>query len=238
PVWSPPAYRPQTAKSSADEAKWWLVVAAIAAVALVFTEGLRYDGYVQLNPMHPIHLFGANGEWTWGPLRQLDQEATSWGGEAFIRPWEGPWTELERAPLDRVGFTYNLLLGTGEVTGAEGTRRAGFLSHIELGYFPHQMFGILLDIGLGWRTDSTFNDIFQSRWALEFQALPLVARPIHGGLWAEIGGATRPEGFNYPGVTGAHSPAPFPLAGGGVCPRQLTPRPALGGAPPVPLLSA
>src|SRR5262249_5128141 len=112
PVWSPPAYRPQTAKSSAGEAKWWLGVAAIAAVALVFTEGLRYDGYVQLNPMHPIHLFGPNGEWTWVPLAQLDQGAVGWAQKAFIRPSEGPWTELERAPLDRVGFTYNLLLGT------------------------------------------------------------------------------------------------------------------------------
>jgi hypothetical protein len=235
PTWSPP-YRPQTAKSSSDDAKIWLAVAAIVAVTLIFTEGLRFDGYVRLNPMHPVHLFGPNGEWTWVPLAQLDPGAVGWAHKAFIRPSEGPWTELEHAPLDRVGFNYNLLLGTGEITGAEGTRRAGFLTHIELGYFPHPMFGILLDFALGWRTDGTFNDIFQSRWALEFQGLPLVARPLHAGVWAELGGATRLEDFNYPGVTVTYGRSSFLLAGGVMMQLELTARMALTGRAGIALL--
>ncbi len=225
PVWSPPAYRPRpTAQSSADEAKWWIVVAAVVAVALVFTEGMRFDGWVQLHPMHPIHLFGPNGEWTWVPLAQLDEGAAAWAQKAFVRPSEGPWTELEHAPLDRVGFNYNLLFGSGEVPASDGSRRAGFLAHIELGYFPHPFVGILFDIGLGWRTNAGFTDVFQSRWALEIQALPLQARPLHAGLWGEVGANYRledvPDGFDR---------SSFLAAGGVMLQLELTARLALTG---------
>ena len=238
PVWSPPAYARPSARSSSDEAKWWLVVAAVAAVVLVFTEGMRFDGWVQLHPMHPIHLFGPNGEWTWVPLAQLDENAASWATKGFIRPSEGPWTELEHAPLDRVGFNYNLLLGTGEVTGVDGTRRAGFLGHIELGYFPHPFVGVLLDIGLGWRSNGPYNDIFQSRWALEIQALPLVARPFHAGVWGEVGGAWRLEDIPTENFIVTYGRSSFLAAGGVMMQLELTARLALTGRAGIALLDS
>ena len=227
-----PGWRPRpSAGRSADEAKWWIIIAAITAVALAFTEGMRFDGWVQLHPMHPIHLYGPNGEWTWVPLAQLDPGGAQWAAKAFVRPSEGPWTPLERAPLNRVGFNYSLLLGAGEVSAFDGSRRAGFLAHIELGYFPHPFVGVMLDIGLGWRKNGDFVDVYQSRWALEIQALPLSARPIHAGVWGEVGAATRLE--DIPGGVDRTS---FLVAGGVMLQLELTTRMALTGRAGVALL--
>jgi hypothetical protein len=159
------------------------------------TEGLRFDGWAELHPMHPVHLFGPAGEWTWVPLAQLEPGAVGWARKAFVREEEGPWRRLARAPLDRVGFTYSLLLGTGEVPAYDGVKGAGFLSHIQLGYFPIQQLGLLMDIGLGWRNDETYSDIFHSRYAFEVQVLPLAAGAFHAGAYGQLGAAYRFEDF-------------------------------------------
>jgi hypothetical protein len=180
--------------------------------------------------MHPIHMWMADGQWTWVPLAQLDPETAAFARKAFVREEEGPWTRLRRAPLDRVGFTYSLLLGSSEVIAYDGFRRAGFMSHIQFGYFPVQQIGFGLDIGLGWRTDRDFTDIFQSRYALELQALPLAAGKLHAGVYGEIGLAYHFEDF--PDGYGDDR-RKFLLGGGGLVQLELTTRLALtvrGGA--------
>ena len=192
-----PAYAPGRAsvKNLKEQSKVWLVLAAVTAIGLAVTEGLRFDGWVQLDPRHPIHLWMADGQWTWVPLDQLDAGTAAYAVKAFVREEEGPWLRLRRAPLDREGFTYSLLMGTGEVTAFDDARRAGFLSHIEFGYHPLNMVGILFDIGLGWRTDRDFSDIFQSRYALEVQVLPLDLGILHAGGYGEVGMAYSFEDF-------------------------------------------
>ncbi len=167
----------------------------MTAVGLAVTEGLRFDGWVKLHPMHPVHMWMADGNWTWVPLANLDRGTADYAVKAFVRAGEGPWTTLERAPLNRVGFTYSVLLGSGEIVAFDEHVRTGFLSHIEFGYFPIQQLGLLLDIGLGWRTDRDFTDIFQSRYAFEVQLLPLDLGILHAGLWGELGFAYHFEDF-------------------------------------------
>jgi hypothetical protein len=186
-------YARPAAKSLKDEAKWWIAIAAITAVGLAVTEGMRYDGWVELSPQHPVHLFGPGGEWSWVPLGELDAGAAAWARKAFVREREGPWRRLGRAPLDRVGLTYSLLLGTGEVPRFDGEKQPGFLSHIQLGFFPLQELGLLLDIGLGWRDDQDYTDVFHSRYSFELQLLPLSAGRFHAGGYAQIGAAYRFE---------------------------------------------
>ena len=60
----PPFGRPSpfhTAKGNKDEAKWWIVVAAVTGVVLAVTEGTRWDGWVRMHPDQPVHLFGPDG---------------------------------------------------------------------------------------------------------------------------------------------------------------------------------
>src|SRR5262249_61036315 len=47
-----------SAKTSKDEAKWWIVVAAVTGVVLAATEGARWDGWVAMHPDQPVHLYG------------------------------------------------------------------------------------------------------------------------------------------------------------------------------------
>ena len=191
-----PVGRPirSSAKSSADEAKFWIVLAALTAVGLAATEGARYDGWVAMHPMQPVHLYGVDGGYTWVPLAQLDPPTAAWAAKAFVREEEGPpWQHLERAPLDRVGGTYSLLLGGGGLVDTDGTLRPGFVAHIELGIAPIQELVVLLDIGLG-IASAPANTLFENRDAIEMQVYPFQGlRPFHPGLYGELGIGWRTE---------------------------------------------
>lgn len=189
-----------SAASKAEDSRFWLIVAGIAAVGLAATEGARFDGWAQLHPMHPVHLYGPYGEYTWVPLAQLDPQTAAWATKAYVRDTEGPWQPLERAPLNRVGFTYALTLGAAEIPSAreqaiEGDDAAetGFLGHIQLGVFPTQMVGVLLDFGLGWRENSFGSTVFEGRNSLELEFFPLAAGKLHAGGYGQLGLALRSE---------------------------------------------
>jgi hypothetical protein len=215
------------AASKADDSKAWLILAGIAAVGLAATEGARFDGWARLHPMHPVHIYGPNGEYSWVPLAQLDPNTAMWARKAFVRETEGPWTPLERAPLNRVGFTYSLLLGSAEIPSAQerslsmGTdpANAGFIGHIQLGLFPTQQVGLLLDFGMGWRNNAFGDTVFEGRNALELQFLPVSAGIFHAGVYGQGGLALRLE-------DGAKSSEQrsFLLGGGGLLQLELTTR--------------
>jgi len=216
-------YRPSV-QMKKDQAKWWLIVAGLTAFGLAVTEGIRYDGWVEVAPTHPLHLYGPSGEWSWMPLSELTPEAASWASRGFVRSGEGPWREVGRAPLDRAGFTFSLLMGSGQVEAFDGYDKPGFLSHVQLGAFLSQSLGVAIDWAVGWRTDRDFTDIFQSRHAIELQWLPLSARPFHAGGYGQVGFAWRFEDF--PDGTGTDR---FSLlaGGGGILQLELTTRLAL-----------
>ncbi|HLU65108.1 MAG TPA: hypothetical protein VKZ63_02460, partial [Kofleriaceae bacterium] len=176
-----------------ETGKAWLVVAAVAAGALALTEGIRYDGAVAVHPMHPVHLWGPYGEYTWMPLAHITPEVAQWADRAVIREDEGPWTRLGRRPLDRQGFTYSLLLGSGEIALIGDDPRAGFVSHIQLGFFPHHMAGLQADISYGWGEDAGGATIFDGRYSLELAVLPLAAGRFHAGGYGQVGLAYRSD---------------------------------------------
>src|SRR5690606_31876438 len=190
PVHGPaPAPRPlstTSAKSASDRAAFWIIVAAAAAVGLAATEGARYDGWVELHPMHPVHLYGWDGQYRQMPLAYVAPGGATWSRRAVVRDSDGSWRPLGRAPLDRAGWTYSVLLGSGQ-TPLPGTRARGFASHIQLGRFVTQEVGLLLDFGLGWSQDERGDMIYDSRSAVELQVMPVDAGIVHAGVFGQLG---------------------------------------------------
>jgi hypothetical protein len=232
---TPPPSRPDSpkpglgstvAKDKAEDARAWIILAALVAVGLAATEGARFDGWANLHPMHPVHLYGPYGEYTVVPLAQLDPQTALWARRAVIRETEGPWNPLERAPLDRAGWTYSLLLGGAEipsaVTGEEGG--TGFQGHIQIGFFPTGAVGLLLDVGLGWRANGIGKTVYDSRWGGELQLLPLSAGRFHAGGYGSVALGHR---FEDGVPDGDRSDTVF--GGGGMLQLELTTRLAITG---------
>lgn len=164
--------------SSKDAVVAAVVLAATAAIALAVTEGQRFAGEVQLNPMHPVHLWGPWGQGVL-PLAQIDPATAAATTRAVVSDREGPWLRLSRAPLDRVGMTYSVLGGAAQLSGDDG-RALGTSFHVQLGAYPAQRWGLVADWTSSWR-DTTAASILDLRWGLELQALPLVAGKLHAG---------------------------------------------------------
>ena len=182
--------RQNQADLQGDRSKFWYILAAAAAIGLAATEGARYDGWVALHPMHPVHLYFPGG-YTWVPLAYLTPETAVQVEKAVIVPSEGPWKKLGRAPLNRVGFTYGFLLGKGTVPTSDGFTFDAVSSHIQIGGFPIQSLGILLDLQAGWAEDDAGSAIYDSRTSAELQFLPIDLGILHGGGFAHAGLATR-----------------------------------------------
>jgi hypothetical protein len=170
-----------------------LVVALVAVVAVGAVEGSRYDGYVKLHPMHPLWLFGKDGTTAHMPLAYLDPDSAAFSNYAYVRSDEGPWTPLGRAPLDRQGFTYAVLFGTGSFASADGSKKLGTATTIQLGYYITQQIGIVGSMYFGWRDNNEAQTLFESRYTLEAQGYPVAVGPLHLGLFGGGGGAYRYE---------------------------------------------
>lgn len=180
------------AEAAKEDSKYWIVIAALAAVGLAATEGARFDGWARLHPMHPVHLFGPYGQHDVVALAQLQPEDAAWASRAVVVEDEGPWQHLERAPLDRAGFTYSVLMGAAELPSIDGNH-LGFMSHIQFGFFPAHELGLQLDIGLGFRDNELGDTIFDGRYAFEVDYLPLTAGILSGGVFGQVGLGTRLE---------------------------------------------
>lgn len=210
------------AKAAKEDSKYWIVVAALAAVGLAATEGARFDGWAQLHPMHPVHLFGPFGQYDVVPLAQLHPEDAAWAHEAVIVEQEGPFRPLERAPLNRAGFTYSMLMGVAEQPSADGTEGLGFMSHIQFGFFPAHEVGLQFDIGLGFRDTELGDTIFDGRYSIELDYLPLTTGVLSGGVFGQVGLGTRLED----GVDGGDRSGIL-LGAGAIVQLELTTRLAL-----------
>ena len=199
-----------------------LVVAATALVVVAAIEGSRFDGYAQLHPMHPVYVFGRDGGLTMMPLAWLDPQTAAWADHAVVRSTEGPWNPLERAPLSREGMMYGLYGGIGTYTSADGSKGTGAASTIQLGYFPEQKIGVVGSIFFGWRDNAVQQTLFESRYTAEIQGFPIVAGPVHMGLYGGGGAAYRFED----GIPGGNSGS-LALIGGAMLQLDINTRLAL-----------
>ena len=167
-----------------------VVGSVIVGGVLAASEGARFDGWAALEPNHPVHLVGPNGEQGWVPLSKLDAGVAAWADEALVVEDEGAIVPLERAPLDRVGFTFGLDLGAAStpVSGAPSSLAWGFASRVSLGAYPLQWLGF--DIGLGMLFADTNDDgdtDVEWRPDLEARVVPLAVGPVHLGAYGRIG---------------------------------------------------
>jgi hypothetical protein len=170
-----------------------VAIAAAAVVLLAVTEGQRFAGDVRVHPMHPVHLFLRDGRYAVVPLAQIDPQLASFTDRAVIRATEGPWETLRRAPLERTGLTYSVLLGAASSVSADGRLGVGPTAHLQVGIFPDHRIGLLADLVFGWRDNAVDRTLFDTRGALELQAWPVVMGPLHGGLFGNLGIAQRIE---------------------------------------------
>ncbi|HTL39154.1 MAG TPA: hypothetical protein VL326_38760 [Kofleriaceae bacterium] len=199
-----------------------LVAAAVALVAVAAVEGSRFDGYANLHPMHPVYMTGKNGEHIVLPLAWIDPETARWTDKAVIRSTEGPWQPLERAALDRQGWTYGMYGGVGTFESADGKKDNGTATTIQLGYFPVHEVGIVGSIFFGWRQNAVDQTLFESRYTLELQGYPIHTGPVQFGGYIGGGGAYRFED----GIPGGNSGSGA-LIGGGMIQLDINTRLAL-----------
>jgi hypothetical protein len=200
----------------------FLAVAAVALFVIAGVEGSRFDGWAQLHPMHPVHLIGKDGGYTVVPLAWIDPATAAWADKAIVRPTEGPWRPLERAPLHRTGPTYSMYGGMGSLRSAYGDLGVGPAFTVQAGYFPTQQVGILGSIFLGWRENRQADTLFESRYTLELQVLPVAAGRLHAGLYGGFGAAYRFEDGVPGGDNGTRA-----LTGGGMFQLDVNTRIAL-----------
>lgn len=215
---------PKIAKGKADDARFWLIAAAAVAFTLAVTEGARFDGWVNLDPRHPVYLFGYGGQYQVVRLADLTPEQARWAVKAMVHPRDGAWRELERAPLNRQGWTYSVYGGAAQIPGIDGRIDRGFLGHIQLGFFPTPTVGINLDFAMGWRDNQLDQTVFESRNSLELQVLPLSAGIVHAGGYGSLG-----FGLQVDDELRGGSRSSLVLAGGGMLQLELTTRLALTG---------
>ena len=187
-----------------------LVVAAVALVAVAAVEGSRFDGYAQLHPMHPVYLVGRDGGRVVLPLAWIDPPTAQWAKYGLVRRHEGPFNQLERAPLDREGWNYSMYGGIGTFESADGNKAAGTATTIQLGYFPSHPIGIVGSIFFGWRQNAVDETLFESRYTLELQGYPIHTGPFQVGGYIGGGAAYRFED----GIDGGNSGSSALIGGG------------------------
>jgi hypothetical protein len=170
-----------------------LVVAAVALVAVAAVEGSRFDGWAQLHPMHPVHLIGKDGSYAILPLAWIDPQTAAWADHAVVRDTEGPWRDIQRAPLSRQGWTYGMYGGLGSLRSAAGDVAFGPTFTVQAGYFPEHRLGVVAGMNFGWRDNTVGETLFEARYTLELQGFPIQLGRLHGGLYGGAGASTRLE---------------------------------------------
>jgi hypothetical protein len=184
-----------------------VAVAVLAAAGLAITEGLRYDGAVQMFTGQPVHLTDADGAERVVALGDLVPADAAQSISAEVMDDEG-WglRFLERRPLDRKGFAFKVDVGSLQSLCACYSA-AGFGSNIQFGYFPHHRLGILASLSLGGGSDRLGNTFQRHSVAGEVQWFPLNLWRLHLG------------GFGHGGVQYAKDLSPGwrtgPAFGGG-----------------------
>jgi hypothetical protein len=198
-----------------------VAIAVMAAAGLAVTEGLRFDGLVQLHPQQPLLLKYPDGSEQTVPLANLTALDAAVSEKAVVMDDQAYGFRFDhRRPLDRTGFAFKVDFGSLSSLCACYSAM-GFGSNIQFGYFPHHRVGLLgtLSVGAG---KNSVGEIFQRHSAnLELQYFPLNWWRLHLGGFGHLGEQVARDEFGT--RTG---PA---LGGGAILELALTTRLALTG---------
>ncbi|HWO13735.1 MAG TPA: hypothetical protein VNN80_29735 [Polyangiaceae bacterium] len=170
-----------------------VAVAATVAVSVGVTEGARFDGWVQAPAEHPVLLVEPSGERRWARLGTLTPDLVRGVERAVLPDYAGDLERLERHPLDRAGFVYQLELGA-EPAPFEGASLA-FSGRAGLGFMPSQRYGFLLGAAFssasaeatGAPLGPSTTLSFDHRVFLQAEAWPVAAGRLHLGPYGELG---------------------------------------------------
>lgn len=184
---------PGTAEEALALAVVVVAAAATAAVTVGITEGARFDGWLQAPVDQPLLLVENSGERRWARLDTLTPSDLRGVARAVLPDSTGDLQRLDRHPLDRAGFVYQLEFGAEPAplrdTSLAVSGRGG------IGVMPSQRFGFLLgaafssargDPPLGARGSSPGLS-FDYRVFLQAEAWPLSLGRWHWGPYAELG---------------------------------------------------
>jgi hypothetical protein len=164
-----------------------IVVAVLATVGMVATEGARYDGHVALYPWQPVHLKDETGLEREIPLAQLTPADVATTRSARVMDDEG-WgmMRLGRRPLDRKGFAFKLDAGMFH-SSSSALKADGAGLNLQLGYFPHHMIGVLGGWTFAPGSDALGLSYWRSSLAVEAQVFPLSLWRLHLGGFGRVG---------------------------------------------------
>ncbi len=165
-----------------------VVVATVATaglVALAATEASRYDGWLHLHEDAPVYLRWRDDQWYAYSLSELTPEIADQALEARVLAREAVRRPLGRAPLAREGFAYGLDVGaTGVTRSGSDPDVLGPAARLRVGGFPIHELGLYGT--LAFAVGAEGGTLFNARYGIEVQALPLGVGPLHVGLYAQL----------------------------------------------------
>jgi hypothetical protein len=168
-----------------------VVVAAVVvliAVGVAASEGVRFDGFIEMSPDQPVHLHDQGGSERVVALGALTPTDVATTTEAIVMDDEGYGLRRIQHVLDRRGFAFKLDFGRVAFEQATSSATdAGPVAHLQLGYFFAPAFGVLLTAALGGASDGFGAVLTRHEVGLELQSLPLAAGPLHLGAYANGG---------------------------------------------------
>jgi hypothetical protein len=164
-----------------------VVVAVLATVGMVATEGTRYDGAAAMYPWQPVHLRDEGGLEREIPLAEITPADVAASKEALVMDDEG-WgmMRLGRRPLDRKGFAFKMDLG-GFHSSSSALDANGFGVNLQLGYFPHHRVGLLGAWSFAGGSDADNQSFSRNSLAFEAQVFPLGVWRLHLGGFGHAG---------------------------------------------------
>lgn len=165
-----------------------VVAAAFFTVFIVATEGKRYDGWVSVEPDHPIHLVYRDGRQQVLPLSNLTpQDARKAHHALVVGETLYDMDFIGRAPLSRRGWTWKMEGGAMSLAPPiddATTLQPGAL--MELGYFPDQNLGVVGFLALAGGTHRGA-DVLGVRTGFGLHLMPLQLGRVHLGAYGLFG---------------------------------------------------
>ncbi len=166
-----------------------LAVVALTGGTLIaaLIEGERYDGWVTVDPNHPVHLWGPHGPRV-VRLAQLTAADLADAPEAMIRLGEGRGAFMEgRAPLSREGLAWRMEVGLVGVPLVDGVTPAGLGAIAQFGYFATQELGLLGTMTLAGGEEAWAGDYLDFRMGAELHWMPIQASVLNLGAYGHVG---------------------------------------------------